>query len=518
MGTPILVPKFRSNQLFIMPGITFGAASIALAALQAVPASAFWRMGCPGRLTLERIDPLFAPGSVSGHVHTVSGGSGFGFDTDFDQLRSSACSSCPIKQDMSAYWTPKLYYMSDAEGSSFEDVPQSGEGGGNTGGMTVYYLQRGEDLSNITAFPEGFRMFAGDPGQRSKTDKYEAPGEAVSFVCLDYAAGSSRHLSIPNKRCPQGLRAQVFFPACWDGVNVDSPDHKSHMSYPIGNYDNGPCPSSHPVRLISIFYEVIYSVDGFDNRWWDENQHPFVFAQGDRTGFGFHGDFINGWDVDVLQKATDECTNDSGNVEDCPLFDLYTGDECQACRLPPSVDEPITGRLDSLPGCNPPTNGPEYAPQQPCNTPAISTPEQQFTDMTDKGWEFVGCGKDGGPRTFQGGVYFDGEMTVAKCMDYCAKEGYSYAGLEYASQCYCDVDYQVPDRAPVNGIFGRCAMNCGGDSSEVCGGPNALSIYRACDDGACNNNMFLVNGTGSNNRPRDLQSRSEMILPDRSFA
>merc|ERR1712072_1425462 len=86
-------------------------------------------------------------------------------------------------------------------------------------------------------------------------------------------------------------------------------------------------------------------------------------------------------------------------------------------RLPPSVDEPITGRLGSLPGCNPPTNGPEYAPQQPCNTPAISTPEQQFTDMTDKGWEFVGCGKDGGPRTFQGGVY-------------------------------CDVDYQVPDRAP----------------------------------------------------------------------
>merc|ERR1711975_190960 len=108
-----------------MPGITFGAASIALAALQAVPASAFWRMGCPGRLTLERIDPLFAPGSVSGHVHTVSGGSGFGFDTDYEQLRSSACSSCPIKQDISAYWTPKLYYMSDAEGSSFEDVPPS---------------------------------------------------------------------------------------------------------------------------------------------------------------------------------------------------------------------------------------------------------------------------------------------------------------------------------------------------------------------------------------------------------
>lgn len=125
--------------------------------------------------------------------------------------------------------------------------------------MTVYYLQRGDDdvVGNNTAFPEGFRMIAGDPFIRSETGKDEAPGNAVSFVCLNYAEGSSRHLSIPNKNCPEGLRAQVFFPSCWDGVNVDSPDHKSHMSYPIGNYDNGRCPSSHPVRLISIFYECV---------------------------------------------------------------------------------------------------------------------------------------------------------------------------------------------------------------------------------------------------------------------
>jgi len=74
------------------------------------PVAAFWRMPCPGRLTLERIDPVISPGQVSGHVHTVSGGSGLNFTTSFQQQRNSACSSCPVKQDLSAVSIcPKSY-------------------------------------------------------------------------------------------------------------------------------------------------------------------------------------------------------------------------------------------------------------------------------------------------------------------------------------------------------------------------------------------------------------------------
>ena len=32
--------------------------------------------------------------------------------------------------------------------------------------------------------------------------------------------------------CTGGLRAEVTFPSCWDGLNLDSADHKSHMAYP----------------------------------------------------------------------------------------------------------------------------------------------------------------------------------------------------------------------------------------------------------------------------------------------
>lgn len=48
--------------------------------------------------------------------------------------------------------------------------------------------------------------------------------------------------------------------ACWDGKNLDSPDHKSHMAFPSG-VTTGSCPTTHPVRFITLFYEVTWNVD-----------------------------------------------------------------------------------------------------------------------------------------------------------------------------------------------------------------------------------------------------------------
>ncbi|KAK3069193.1 hypothetical protein LTR53_012654, partial [Teratosphaeriaceae sp. CCFEE 6253] len=481
--------------------------ALALAGVLSAPVSAFWRMPCPGRLVLERIDPLIFPGIVSPHVHTVSGGSGFGFETSYAQQRASACSSCPIKQDLSAYWTPKLYFMGDAEGSYFEDVPQAGEGNGVTGGMTVYYEQRGPDLSKLLAFPEGFRMVAGDPFARYPTGKQAAPGLAVSFVCLDYSGTSSQTSWLPNKNCPDGLRAQVYFPSCWYGVNLDSADHTSHMAYPIGQYDNGPCPASHPNQTISIFYEVIYNTGAFADRWWSKEHHPFVFAQGDRTGFGFHGDFINGWDVEELQEAVDTCTNLSGNLEDCPVFDdLFSNDECQACKIPPQVNEQVTGKLNKLPGCNPITKGPQRAkPVTDCAVTPISAPTQYFTDVTSSlGWEYVGCANDSlSTRTLQGASTSADDMTVATCIKYCKGKGYSLAGLEYGSQCYCDNEYyddSTGPRSPLPNILGDCWQPCAGDANEICGGSAALSVYKSCGGGSCTNDVFKVNGSSTSTK------------------
>lgn len=130
--------------------------------------------------------------------------------------------------------------------------------------------------------------------------------------------------------CEDGLRAQVFFPSCWDGKNLDSPDHKSHMKHLSRNQD-GDCPASHPVQMISLFYEVTWDIHSLKYLWQDQGQPKLVWSNGNPTGMGFHGDFLNGWDIQVLQSAITDCTNDSGRVEDCRHFKLSKDGYSKQC-------------------------------------------------------------------------------------------------------------------------------------------------------------------------------------------
>jgi hypothetical protein len=202
----------------------------------------------------------------------------------FQDARASKCSSCTIKEDRSNYWSPQLYV--NFKNGSFAPVPTVGDATDTSGGMTVYYLQRRGDnaTEKLHGFPEGFRMLAGDPFKRSPSD--DSATRAISFNCL--GANKPETNNIPNYPCPGGLRAQVFFPACWNGKDLDTPDHKSHMSYPVGReYNTGGCPKEFPVHMISLFYEVLYDTAPFASEW-NGDKHPFVFANGDATGYGSH--------------------------------------------------------------------------------------------------------------------------------------------------------------------------------------------------------------------------------------
>ena len=96
----------------------------------------------------------------------------------------------------------------------------------------------------------------------------------------------------------------------------------------------------------------------------------FVFANGDTTGFGFHGDFLNGWKVDVQEGAVRNClyTDEGGRIEACSyLVSSYDADVPRHCPEQPTVfDETVHGTLTGLPGCNPLSSGPAAAPQLQC--------------------------------------------------------------------------------------------------------------------------------------------------------
>jgi hypothetical protein len=73
-------------------------------------------------------------------------------------------------------------------------------------------------------------MFVGDINARNKAQASHF--RQLTYTCLE-TMGSRDHetVAFPNKACPTGIMTSLRFPTCWDGVNLDSPDHMAHMSY-----------------------------------------------------------------------------------------------------------------------------------------------------------------------------------------------------------------------------------------------------------------------------------------------
>ncbi|CAG7966357.1 unnamed protein product [Penicillium salamii] len=333
-------------------------------------ATAFWRLPCRGRSGTARLDPIVDPGKVSGHTHVVHGSGSFGMSSDQASLQESDCTSCAVTQDKSAYWTPALYFMhTNGSAEMVEEV----------GGMLAYYLLYGE---NITAFPQNFRMLAGDPFQRNFTWPVPDPPKsawtgaqasqaalrqkALGFNCLNYQgtaeASLNRHF-LPNKtyldeHCTDGVRFELMFPSCWNGKDTDSDDHASHVAYPSLVMD-GTCPEGYETRLVSLFYETIWNTYAFK-----DVDGYFALANGDPTGYGYHGDFMQAWDEGVLQEAIETCTSETGIVDECEIFDIQTQDKQQQCEfeMPSALKhENVFMHPEGLPGGMTIEWGPAYA-------------------------------------------------------------------------------------------------------------------------------------------------------------
>jgi len=254
-----------------------------------------------------------------------------------------------------------------------------------------YFTEVPNTGDSIIAFPKNFRMIAGNSLKRSffgpipdpPMSEWQASDmtqqalmeKSIGFNCLHYNwnwdEGSLTHHELRPKafidqNCVDGVRAELQFPSCWNGHDLDSENHTTHVAYP-SQLRNGPCPDGYPVRLPTLFYETIYNTPLFSGL-----DGQFVFANGDPTGNGYHGDFIGGWDDGVLQQAIDNwnCTthepsyhSSSGLQEDCPVFRLQSpavGTSCKA-EIPEALQDEPVNFIPALPGNNPIQSGPGYA-------------------------------------------------------------------------------------------------------------------------------------------------------------
>ncbi|KKZ67810.1 hypothetical protein EMCG_06530 [[Emmonsia] crescens] len=223
-------------------------------------------------------------------------------------------------------------------------------------------------------YRRNFTLPVPDPPKSSwfkeDTAEFALQQKALGFNCMNYALDPEPSLyrhTLPNKEyldayCTDGLRTEIMFPSCWNGRDLDTPDHKSHVAYP-STVDDGTCPHGFGTRLISLYYETIWNTNGFRGV-----EGEFTFANGDPTGCGYHADFIEAWEDSILQKAAYQCMNMSGRVEDCPLFILQPQEMQEHCKLRlPEVltHEQCQIHYNGLPGNVSIIHGPEYAKDKP---------------------------------------------------------------------------------------------------------------------------------------------------------
>lgn len=93
------------------------------------------------------------------------------------------------------------------------------------------------------------------------------------------------------------------------------------------------------------------------------------------------------------------------------------------------------------------------------------------------GWNYAGCYTEGAQgRSISADQQPDNpQLTIESCIAACSAAGYTVAGMEYSTQCFCGND--IRNGGALASADTECAMACGGNANEICGGPGRLSVY-----------------------------------------
>lgn len=248
-------------------------------------------------------DPIVFPGQPGkSHLHMFFGNRTANASSTYESLRAAGDGTCnggPLNR--SGYWMPAVH---DASGQVVVPDQLAVYYKGNIGAGPAYQAA----IRAIQPFPAGLKMIAGydmaDPG----------PETHFNWYCEIHQVKSQ---TIPN--CPAGekLGAVIQFPSCWDGRNLDSADHRSHMAY-LEFGDGGPrCPASHPVSVPQYTLGAWFTHDGNSANWYLDSDRMAGMTHA--NGTTFHADWFGAWDPAIQDTWMHNCVHGMLNCIDGQL-------------------------------------------------------------------------------------------------------------------------------------------------------------------------------------------------------
>ena len=248
---------------------------------------------------------IVAPGVTNGahHLHDYVGNQSndaFANNNTF----AAAQTSCSNQGDKSSYYWPVVRIQNGTQ-----DFDQNNDGGGKEGNVgKIQQVKQaqikfvGNAKSKVVAMPKFLRIITGD----AKTTTNGLANANAHWSCTGFE--NKVQLTTQYPICPQGSSVvrSFKFQSCWDGQNIDSANHRTHVAFADaqGNCANGF--KAIPQLTMRLVYNVpaptiqngqlknAYAVDGFP-----EQLHKAATD---------HDDFINVFDVNTMNKVVN-CIN-----------------------------------------------------------------------------------------------------------------------------------------------------------------------------------------------------------------